>query len=133
MIAGVFSPIDGLTALTRANYHRSLEGSTQFRLTNNLNTWGWVIQIVAVLLHLAGVGPFRGGNLGSHDRDPLRRRQRDLAARLAGALPALVIRDDPRGRLGDLRDRCPRWPRGRGTRLTAGSLVGGSQAVRGAR
>jgi len=60
MVAGVFNMIDGLTALTRSNYYKSVGGSTQLPLTNNLNTWGWVILIIGVLLFLAGIGLFGG-------------------------------------------------------------------------
>jgi len=60
MVAGVFNMIDGLTALTRSNYYKSVGGSTQLPLTNNLNTWGWVILITGVLLFLAGIGLFGG-------------------------------------------------------------------------
>jgi hypothetical protein len=61
LIAGTFNIIDGLTALTRSNYFKSVGGSsTQLPLTNNLNTWGWVILIVGILLFLAGIGLFYG-------------------------------------------------------------------------
>jgi hypothetical protein len=59
MVGGAFNIIDGLTALTRSNYYQNL-GSNQFPITNNYNTWGWIILIVGVLLFLAGIGLFGG-------------------------------------------------------------------------
>jgi hypothetical protein len=59
MVGGAFNLIDGLTAVTRANYFKTL-GSGQFPLTDNIKTYGWVILIVGVLMFFAGIGLFAG-------------------------------------------------------------------------
>jgi hypothetical protein len=60
MVGGAFNFIDGLTAITRSNYYKAVGGSSQFPLTDNLKTWGWVILIVGILMFLAGIGLFSG-------------------------------------------------------------------------
>jgi len=60
MVGGVFNFIDGLTGITRSNYYKSVSGGTQFPITNNVKTWGWVILIVGILMFLSGIGLFSG-------------------------------------------------------------------------
>jgi len=60
MVGGVFNFIDGLTGITRSNYYKSVSGGTQFPITNNITTWGWIILIVGILMFLSGIGLFSG-------------------------------------------------------------------------
>ena len=59
MIVGFFNIIDGLTGITRANYFKGT-GSSQFPLTDNVKTWGWIIFIIGIILVLAGFGLIAG-------------------------------------------------------------------------
>jgi hypothetical protein len=59
IVVGFFNVIDGLTAITRANYFHNT-GATQFPLTNDVKTWGWIVLILGVLLILASFGLFAG-------------------------------------------------------------------------
>jgi hypothetical protein len=59
MVVGFFNVIDGLTAITRANYFKST-GTNQFPITNNINTWGWIVLVLGVILILASFGLFAG-------------------------------------------------------------------------
>jgi hypothetical protein len=58
-VGGTFNIIDGLTAVTRENYFQNT-GTNQLPLTNNIETYGWVVLIVGILMVLAGFGIFTG-------------------------------------------------------------------------
>ncbi len=59
MVVGFFNVIDGLTAITNANYFKAT-GTNQFPITNNLHTWGWIVFILGLILILASFGLFAG-------------------------------------------------------------------------
>jgi hypothetical protein len=61
MVGGAFNLIDGLSAVTRSNYYQDIgQGVNQFPITNNVETWGWIILVVGVIMILAGFALFGG-------------------------------------------------------------------------
>ena len=65
IIVGTFNVIDGLVAITNANYFKTVGGgSAQLPLTNNVKTWGWVVLILGAILILSGFLIFVGNMFG---------------------------------------------------------------------
>ena len=65
IIVGTFNVIDGLVAITNANYFKNVGGgSEQLPVTNNVKTWGWVVLILGAVLILSGFLIFVGNMFG---------------------------------------------------------------------
>ena len=65
IIVGTFNVIDGLVAITNANYFKTVGGgSSQLPLTNNVKTYGWVVLILGAILILSGFLIFIGNMFG---------------------------------------------------------------------
>ena len=65
IIVGTFNVIDGLVAITNANYFKNVGGgSEQLPVTNNVKTWGWVVLILGAVLILSGFLIFVGNLFG---------------------------------------------------------------------
>ncbi len=69
IIVGTFNVIDGLVAITNANYFKSVGsgiggGNAELPLTNNIKTWGWVVLILGAILILSGFLIFVGNMFG---------------------------------------------------------------------
>jgi hypothetical protein len=62
LIGATFNIIDGLVAITNANYYASIAANhdIQLPITNNIHAWGWTALIVGIVLLLAGFGVFSG-------------------------------------------------------------------------
>ena len=61
IIAGAFNVIDGLVALANANYFNNVvNGGGDLPITDNVQTWGWVVLIVGIILVTAGFALFSG-------------------------------------------------------------------------
>jgi uncharacterized membrane protein len=62
LIAATFNIIDGLVAITNANYYASIAAThnVQLPLTNNIHAWGWTAFIFGLVLLMGGFGVFTG-------------------------------------------------------------------------
>ena len=64
LVAGTFNVIDGLVAVTDKNYFTRIGNASQLPVTNNIQTWGWVVLIWGTVLILAGFLIFSGNMFG---------------------------------------------------------------------
>ena len=64
LIVGTFNVIDGLVAITDDNYFKQIGNASQLPVTNNIQTWGWVVLIWGAILVLAGFLIFSGNMFG---------------------------------------------------------------------
>jgi hypothetical protein len=57
IMAGLFNIIDGLVAITNANYYASNSAThnIQLPITNNLHAWGWTALIIGCVIVFAGL------------------------------------------------------------------------------
>lgn len=54
ILAGSFNVIDGLVAVTNKSAFSGTASGDQLPLTNKIETWGWVVLILGIIMILAG-------------------------------------------------------------------------------
>jgi hypothetical protein len=63
LMVGAFNVVDGLVGITQTNYIGRYT-SGQLPITNDVETWSWVILIIGSVRILAGLGIFVGNMFG---------------------------------------------------------------------
>src|SRR5262245_32373498 len=61
IVVGFFNALDGMIAIINANrLQGATNGHANLPITTNLQTWGWLVLIIGVILIWAGFGVFSG-------------------------------------------------------------------------